>query len=145
MGCTFNNTTNGIRVKSAITAGGLCENLYYSDITMTKVTNPIVIDMAYPTSGSIASDTPSVKGLYINNLTVTGASNSGSIAGISGVTTNGLVNNVVFNNVNITSTSGKMTISNAVGVAFNNVILNKNPAKSGTNVTVTNVTNTSGF
>ena len=52
VGCTFNGTTNGIRVKSAVSAGGLCENLYYSDITMTKVTNPIVIDMAYKTSGN---------------------------------------------------------------------------------------------
>ena len=101
VGCTFNGTTNGIRVKSAVSAGGLCENLYYSDITMTKVTNPIVIDMAYKTSGNYIVDTPTVKGLYINNLTVTGASNAGTIAGITGSpTTNGLVNNVVFNNCN---------------------------------------------
>jgi len=148
VGCTFNGTTNGIRVKSAITAGGLCENLYYSDIKMTGVTNPIVIDMAYNTTGCCASDTPSVKGLYITNFTSTGSSNCGTIAGITGGITNGLVNNIVFNNVSIAPKSGgngTLTISNAVGVTLTNCIINKVAAKSGTNVILTNVTNTSGF
>ena len=140
-GCTFSSTTNGIRVKSGAGLGGLCQNLYYSNITMSKVTNPIVIDMNYSTSTTYPTDIPSVNGLYINNLTVTGASNAGTIAGI----TNGLVQNVVFSNVNITATTGKMTISNAAGVTLTNCIINKAAAKSGTNVILTNVTGTRGF
>lgn len=140
-GCTFSGTTNGIRVKSGAGLGGLSQNLYYSNITMTKVTNPIVVDMNYSTSTTYPTDIPSVNGLYINNLAVTGASNAGIFAGI----TNGLVQNVVLSNVNITANSGKMTISNAAGITMTNCIINKNPAKSGTNVILTNVTGTRGF
>ena len=140
-GCTFNGTTNGIRVKSGAGLGGLCQNLYYSNITMSKVTNPIVVDMNYSTSTTYPTDIPSVNGMYINNLTVTGASNAGTFAGI----TNGLVQNVVLSNVNITATTGKMTFTNAAGITMNNCIINKNPAKAGTNVTLTNVTGTRGF
>ena len=138
-GCTFSGTTNGIRVKSGAGLGGLSQNLYYSNITMSKVTNPIVVDMNYSTSTTYPTDIPSVNGLYINNLTVTGSTTCGYIAGI----TNGLVSNVVLNNCNFSA--GKLTISNADGITMNNCIINKVAAKSGTNVVLTNVTNTKGF
>jgi hypothetical protein len=35
--CTFENTENGIRIKSDVTRGGLVENINYSDITMSNV------------------------------------------------------------------------------------------------------------
>jgi polygalacturonase len=144
-GCTFTNTTNGIRVKSYPGAGGLCQNLYYSNITMTGVTNPIVIDMDYSGDvGSYSTDIPSVYGLYINNLTSTGSSNDGTITGTSG----SLVQNINFSNVSLTTASGgtaKMTIAYAAGVKFSNVLINGAAAKNGTNVTTSNVTGTSGF
>ena len=150
VGCTFNGTDYGIRVKSALTAGGLMENLYYSDITMTNINkSAIYIDMNYNTTGCCSGDMPSVKGLYVNNVTATVNSSSSSsdypayIAGVVG----GLVSNVVFNKVNITSLKGyKLPISNTAGITFNNVTINNAPAKSGTNITVgTNVTGISGF
>jgi polygalacturonase len=144
-GCTFNKTTNGIRVKSYPGAGGLCENLYYSNITMTGVTNPIVIDMDYSGDvGSYATDIPSVNGLYINNLTSTGSSNDGTITGTSG----SLVQNINFSNVSLTTKSGgaaNITIAYAAGVKFSNVVINGSAASNGGNVITTNVTGTSGF
>ncbi len=140
-GCTFSGTTNGIRVKSGAGLGGLSQNLYYSNITMSKVTNPIVVDMNYSTSTTYPTDIPSVNGLYINNLSVTGASNAGTFNGI----TNGLIQNVVLSNVNITASTGKMTFTNAAGITMTNCIINKAAAKAGTNVILTNVTGTRGF
>ena len=144
-GCTFTNTTNGIRVKSYPGAGGLCQNLYYSNITMTGVTNPIVIDMDYSGDvGSYSTDNPSVYGLYINNLTSTGSSNDGTITG----TASSLVQNINFSNVSLKTKSGgtaNMTIAYAAGVKFSNVTINGSAASNGTNVITTNVTGTSGF
>ncbi len=138
-GCTFNGTTNGIRLKSGAGLGGLMQNLYYSNITMKKVTNPIVVDLNYSTSTAYPTDIPSINGFYINNLTVTQANNAGTIAGI----TNGLVKNINFSNFNITATHG-MTISNAAGVVFSNWKING--TNNSSNITATNnVTGIRGF
>jgi len=57
---------------------------------------------------------------------------------------NSIIQNIVFTNVNITAKKG-MTMGYANGVTFKNVVINKLPAKNGTNVTTTNVTGINGF
>ncbi|MFP5039384.1 glycoside hydrolase family 28 protein [Parasediminibacterium sp. JCM 36343] len=139
-GCTFKSTTNGIRIKSGPGIGGLVSNTYYSNITMTGVTNPIVVDFTYANTVTTPPKIPAVNNFFINNLTVTGSGNAGTFLGL----TNSLIQNIVLTNVNIAAKKG-MAISFANGVTFKNVIINKAPAKNGTNVITTSVTGIQGF
>ena len=140
-GCTFKNTTNGIRIKSSTGNGGLVSNTYYTNITMTGVTNPIVIDWAYATAVTTTPPkVPAGANIYFNNLTITGSANAGTFNGL----TNSLIQNVVMTNSNISAKSG-MTMNYVSGVTFKNVIINKVPAKNGTNVKTTGVTGIQGF
>ncbi len=143
-GCTFKSTTNGIRIKSYTGNGGMVMNTYYSNITMTGVTNPIVVDWNY--QAAVTTTPPKIPGganIYINNLTVTGSANAGLYNGVA----NSIIQNIVITNSNISAKKG-MIINYANGVTFKNVIINKAPAKFGTNVTTANtgsVTNINGF
>ena len=140
-GCTFKNTTNGLRIKSSAGNGGLVSNTYYSNITMTAVTNPIVIDWTY--SNPVTTTPPKIPAginVFINNFTATGSSNAGTFIGLP----NSPIKNIVLSNVNITAKKG-MSITDADGVTFKNVIINKAAAKNGTNVTCTGVTGINGF
>jgi len=143
-GCTFKSTTNGIRIKSSAGNGGLVSNTYYSNITMTGVTNPIVIDWNY--SAPVTTTPPMIpagSNIYFNNVNITGSANAGLFNGL----TNSLIQNVVITNSNI-SASKVMTMNYVSGVTFKNVIINKAAAKFGTNVTTTkagSVTGIQGF
>ena len=139
-GCTFNGTTSGIRIKSGPGEGGLVYNVYYSNITMTNVTNPIYSTFDYQNVVTTPPKIPAVANFFINNLTATGSANAGIINGLA----NSIIQNIVFTNVNITAKKG-MTMSYANGVTFKNVVINKLPAKNGTNVITTNVTGINGF
>ena len=140
-GCTFKNTTNGIRIKSSSGNGGLVSNTYYSNITMTAVTNPIVIDWTY--SAAVTTTPPKIPvgvNIFINNFTATGSSNAGTFIGLP----NSPIQNIFLSNVNIAAKKG-MSITDAAGVTFKNVIINKVAAKNGTNVTCSGVTGIRGF
>ncbi len=143
-GCTFKSTTNGIRIKSSIGNGGLVSNTYYSNITMTGVTNPIVIDWNYAAAVTTTpAKIPAGSNIYFNNLTVTGSANAGLFNGLA----NSLIQNVVMTNSNI-SASKVMTMNYVSGVTFKNVTINKAAAKFGTNVTTStagSVTGIQGF
>ena len=123
--CTFNGTTNGIRLKSLSGLGGVMSNLQYSNITMTNVTNPIVIDLNYNGTSSYPGDIPSVNGFSINQLTVTGAANAGSLVGL----TNSILQNITLSNINITAKTG-LVLTNASGVTINNATINVSSGKS---------------
>src|SRR5450432_3926299 len=45
--CTFDQTDNGIRIKSMRGAGGVVENIRYENIQMKNVANAIVLDLTY--------------------------------------------------------------------------------------------------
>ena len=53
--CTFENTDNGLRIKSQRGKGGIVENISYSDITMKNV-NPAITLTCYYMNNS-AGDT----------------------------------------------------------------------------------------
>jgi polygalacturonase len=81
--CTFENTANGIRIKSARGKGGLVENITYSNITMKNVKIPISISSYYegPAEGdsaqSVTSLTPIYRNIRITNLTATSPRGAG--------------------------------------------------------------------
>ena len=92
--CTFENTENGLRIKSQRGKGGLVENIRYSDITMKNVNPAITLtcyymnnsagDTAQPSAAKadtaqLASTlTPVFRDIYISNLTATCQKSAGS-------------------------------------------------------------------
>jgi Endopolygalacturonase len=126
--CTFNGTTNGIRLKASRDRGGsganACYNLSYSNITMQNVTWPFYITSYYPTSSpsktdtaqAITATTPTWRNVYFKNITVTGSTYAGFIWGLP----EQLVKDVVFDNVQISATTRGMQIVHADSVIFKN-------------------------
>lgn len=142
--CKFENTANGIRIKSSKGRGGLVENVNYSDITMKNVKMPITISSYYESQkqNSIGQELiPVYRNINIKNLTATSPYDddntaerienffhyyyvyhfyepkaAGLIAGLP----ESPVQDMVFENVNIKA-SKAMTIQNAKNVTFNNV------------------------
>lgn len=87
-GCTFNGTTNGIRIQSNRTVGGEVANVRYSNLTMTNVSHPILFSAyspSIPSSDSphpITVTTPYYHDITVSNLVATGASDAGTIVGV---------------------------------------------------------------
>jgi len=139
--CTFNGTTNGIRLKSYVGDGGAMTNLKYSNITMTNVTNPLVIDLTYSPPTAPAAYVPLVNGFTIDNLTIIGSSNAGSLIGLS----NSILQNITLNNINISANS-PLVITNANNVSITDAIINGVSVTQGSsNISATNVTGRTGF
>jgi polygalacturonase len=112
-GCTFSGTTSGIRMKSERGRGGTVQYLAYNNNTMTSVPNPIWISSWYPANpdpsnpttvsgGTVNSTTPIWKHIKIQNLTVSGSANGGTLYGLP----EEYVSDVTFNNVKISATTG---------------------------------------
>lgn len=137
--CTFTGTENGIRIKSNIGLGGAMSNLKYSNITMSNVGNPIIIDYTYTgNTGTYTSDVPSVNNMTIDHLTVTGAQNAGSLIGL---TTSNSINNLTLSNINITAQTG-LVITNATNVTMSNWTIN---VASGNQIIDSNIVGKTGF
>jgi polygalacturonase len=106
--CTFENTDNGIRIKSGRDRGGLCQNLTYSDITMKNVKIPISISAYY---GKNPADNPSIpdyRNIRISNLLASSFENAGLFFGLP----EKLISDVIMENVHITAPKG-LTIRHA--------------------------------
>lgn len=85
--CTFDGSDNGIRIKSMRGAGGLVENIRYSEITMKDVANPITIQLNYvdnnrPNFKGDPLKIPEIRNIMIDHVTATGARNAGIIIGL---------------------------------------------------------------
>jgi polygalacturonase len=143
---TFNGTTNGIRIKAQDAAGGDAgggivnpvNGVTYSNLTMTNVANPIVIDSfyngsnnfplspvdpaAYPaTPGAEDANTPVFENIDFTDITATGASNGGLIFGLN--TSPQSLQLVKFDNVTITADS-HMEFWYAADVSLNGLTVN---------------------
>jgi len=129
--CTFENTENGIRIKSDTRRGGIVENLICDGITMKNVNPAITFTCTYqgnsagdarpPSAGSTNAATPAgnlpvYRNIRISNLTATCPRAAGLIAGLP----ESCISNVVLENVKITAAKS-FTISNAKGVQLKNV------------------------
>ena len=125
--CRFENTDNGLRIKSGRERGGLVEDISYSDITMKNVHPAISIVCYYQYSTNdkypkndpaqlVTETTPIFRNIHISNVTATSTQDAGFIVGLP----ESLVSNVVLENVHITAGTG-LTIANAKGIQLKNV------------------------
>jgi polygalacturonase len=121
--CTFENTDNGIRIKSDRTRGGTVDGLLCEDITMKEVRGAITITSYYPkipatdTAQPVTSTTPHYRNLTIRNLTATSSKSAGVIVGLP----ESPVENVLLENVTITAAQAGLEIRHAKGVQLRNV------------------------
>jgi polygalacturonase len=121
--CAFENTENGIRIKSPRGRGGTIENVVYENITMTNVDPAITITCYYPKipledeAQPVTRETPIFRNLRIRKLTATCARNAGVIVGLP----ESVVSNVVLENVRISAQTTGLNIRNAKGVHLQNV------------------------
>ncbi len=123
--CSFNGTSNGFRLKSAIDRGGNESTFYYSNVTMINVSTPFAITSWYPKEptaapstlvpGTVTSTTPTWKNITFKNITVTNSANAGMLYGLP----ESFITNVVFDNVKISAATG-MTANFLTGLVFQN-------------------------
>jgi polygalacturonase len=137
--CTFENTENGIRIKSDLRRGGRVENISYENITMSNVAPAVTFTCLY---AGVAGDTnqpsgqniPAFRNLRVANLKATSLKSAGLIVGLP----ESCISNVVFENVEISAPKG-MTIRNARGIQFKSstITANNGPAIISENADVT--------
>jgi polygalacturonase len=85
--CTFEGTVVGIRIKSMRGAGGLVENIRYTDIRMTNVENAIVLQLDYsdgnrPNFRGDPSKIPTIRNVLLDHLTIARSRNAAIIHGL---------------------------------------------------------------
>jgi polygalacturonase len=85
--CTFEDTDNGIRLKSMRGAGGLVENIRYTELTMKHVENAIVLQLDYvdnnrPDFKGDPAKVPAIHNILLDHLTITGSRHAGIIHGL---------------------------------------------------------------
>jgi len=85
--CTLEDTDNGIRIKSMRGAGGLVENVRYTDITMKRVTSAIILQLDYvdnnrPDFKGDPAKVPAIRNILLDHLTIEGSRNAGIIHGL---------------------------------------------------------------
>jgi polygalacturonase len=129
--CTFENTENGLRIKSDVRRGGLVENISYENISMTNVVPAITLtciyegisssDVGRPSATQTSSEAssgekiPVYRDIHISNLTATCPNKAGVIIGLP----ENCISNVVLENVHISAVKG-FDIRNARGIQFKN-------------------------
>jgi polygalacturonase len=129
--CVFENTENGIRIKSQRGKGGLVENIIYQNIMMTNVDPAVTFTCYYMYSSAkdpiqrpvpqydmaepMTAGTPVFRDIRISNMTATCARGAGTIIGLP----ESKISSVVFENVKISAASG-MKIENAADIQFKN-------------------------
>jgi polygalacturonase len=102
--CTFDGADNGIRIKSMRGAGGLVENIRYTDIQMHNVANAIVLDLTYTDSNRpnfVGDPTkiPKMQHIQIDNVQIKNSKNAGKIVGLP----DSHITDVSLHNVQITA------------------------------------------
>jgi polygalacturonase len=121
--CSFEDTQNGLRIKSPRGKGGKVENLVYEDITMKNVEGAITFICYYPkipkadTAQVVTAETPSFRNIRIRNLTATSTRAAGVIIGLP----ESPVSNVVLENLQITAATTGLAIRNAKGIQLKTV------------------------
>ena len=128
--CTFENTENGLRIKSQRGRGGVVENITYDQITMKNVSPAITLTCFYANNSSgdaapaaavndavkISERIPVYRHIRISNLTATCLAAAGVIAGLP----ESCISDVVLENVKI-SASKSFEVRNAKGIQLKNV------------------------
>jgi len=130
--CTFENTENGLRIKSQQGKGGLVENIRYEHITMTNVDPAITLTSYYQNNSAKdvpgsqppvdapapppGKGTPVYRDIYVTDVTATCQRSAGVIMGLPTC----CVSNVILENVTINS-GGGLKIINARAIQLRHV------------------------
>lgn len=85
--CTFDGTDNGLRIKSMRGAGGLVENIRYTDIQMNNVQTAIILQLDYrdnnrPNFRGDPSKIPAIRNIHFDHITIQGSRRAGIIHGL---------------------------------------------------------------
>jgi polygalacturonase len=131
--CTFEDTENGIRIKSLRGRGGTVENVRFSDITMSNVNPAITFTCYYMTNSAgdpvprfapehdlaqpVNETTPVFRNICVSNLTATCQKSAGIIIGLP----ESPISNVVLQNIKIQAATTGLLIRNVKGIRFENV------------------------
>jgi polygalacturonase len=116
--CTFEDTDNGIRIKSDRTRGGTVENVLYENIAMVNVRGAITITSYYPkipksdTAQPITETTPAYRNITIRNLTATSTKDAGVIVGLP----ESPIENVLLENVRIGANGTGLELRHVRGI-----------------------------
>ncbi len=121
--CTFENTVNGIRIKSDRKRGGTVENLLCENITMKNVAGAITITSYYPKIPAteqpqpVTKTTPKYRDITIRNLTATSTKDAGFLVGLP----ESPIENVLLENVSITAQRAGLEIRHVKDLVLRNV------------------------
>ncbi|HVT74634.1 MAG TPA: pectate lyase [Lacunisphaera sp.] len=85
--CTFENTDNGIRIKSMRGAGGLVHNVRYENIRMRGVANAILLQLDYidnnrPDFKGDPARVPAIHDIVLQDVTIENSRSAGRIVGL---------------------------------------------------------------
>ena len=119
--CTFDQTDNGIRIKSMRGAGGPVTDIRYEDIQMKNVAAAIVMDLLYtdsnrPNFRGDPTEIPSIKNIRIDRVKIENAQSAGKIVGLP----DSLISDVILNDVQISADSD-LVFQNTDHVILNQV------------------------
>lgn len=121
--CTFENTDNGIRIKSDRTRGGTVQDLTCENITMKNVRGAITITSYYPKIPAtdipqpVTITTPRYRNIIIRNLTASSTMSAGLLVGLPECP----IENVLLENVTIAAEQTGLQIRHTKGVHLKNV------------------------
>jgi len=121
--CTFEDTDNGIRIKSDRKRGGTVDGFLCENITMKNVRGAITITSYYPkipatdTAQPVTDTTPKYKNITLRNITGNSTKSAGVIVGLP----ESHIENVLLENVDIAAEQNGLEIRNAKGVILRNV------------------------
>ncbi|MGD9636382.1 MAG: glycoside hydrolase family 28 protein [Pirellulales bacterium] len=127
--CTFENTDNGIRIKTDRKKGGTVENVLYENLKMKNVRGAILFTAYYPkipaadSPKPITKTTPIYRNIIVRNLEATSTKDAGAIVGLP----ESPIENVLLENVAITSARQGLEIRHVQGIELRNVTIT--PAK----------------
>jgi len=135
--CTFDGTSNGLRLKSARGRGGEVKDFLYTGITMKNVRRPFDINMRYNGNAPLppdvgpreatpgqTQDIPHFHDIRVENLTVTNSPIAGRILGIP----EQMPHAITFKNVTIEAGRGFLVQDAKDGIVFDQVTIS---VKSG--------------
>lgn len=125
--CTFENTDNGLRIKSRRERGGVVENILYENCTLTNCRPALSIAAYYQQkthaqfpendkAQPVTDTTPKFRNITIRNISGSATHDAGLIVGLP----ESPIENLVMENVTLTAKDGLM-IANAKGVKLKNV------------------------
>ena len=119
--CTFSGTDNGLRIKSMRGAGGIIENVRYTDIQMKGVEKAIILQLDYvdnnrPNFKGDPSKLPVMRNILFDHITIEGSRNAGIIHGLP----DSPIRNITFRDMAITAEKD-FDIRDADNPVFENV------------------------